>query len=77
MICKSKHNSALNQVEKASMTAQKSFGGARKRKLLQGQDKEFISGKFMISHLFDLWRAHVPVQLISAFKDWLQKEQES
>ena len=77
MIWKSKHSSALIQVEKESMSTQKSFGGARKRKMLQGHDKEFISRKFMISHLFDLWRAHVPVQLISAFKDWLQKEQES
>jgi len=74
MIWKSKHSSALIQVEKASMSTQKSFGGARKRKMLQGHDKEFISRKFMISHLFDLWRAHVPVQLRSAFKDWLKKE---
>jgi len=74
MIWKSKHSSALIQVEKASMSTQKSFGGARKRKMLQGHDKEFISRKFRISHLFDLWRAHVPVQLRSAFKDWLKKE---
>ena len=74
MICKSKHNSALNQVEKVSMRTKKSFGGTRKRKLLKGQDKEFISEKFMISHFFDLWRAHVPIQLRSAFKDWLKKE---
>ena len=74
MIWKSKHSSALIQVEKASMSTQKSFGGARKRKMLQGHDKEFICRKFMISRLFDLWRAHVPVQLRSAFKDWLKKE---
>ena len=48
--------------------------GARKRKMLQAHDREFISRKFMISRLFDLWRAHVPVQLRSAFKDWLKKE---
>ncbi|KAG2639626.1 hypothetical protein PVAP13_2KG021000, partial [Panicum virgatum] len=74
MIWKSKHSSALIQVEKASMSTPKSFWGARKRKLLQGHDKEFISRKFMIPHLFDLWRAHVPIQLRSAFKDWLKKE---
>jgi len=77
MIWKSKHSSALIQVEKASMITQKTFGGARKRKLLQGQDEESISRKSMISHLFDLWRAHVPVQLISEFKNWLKKEKES
>ncbi|PVH63368.1 hypothetical protein PAHAL_2G014200 [Panicum hallii] len=74
MIWKSKHSSALIQVEKASMSTQNFFFFLGKRKLLQGQDKEFIRGKFMISHLFYLWRVHVPVQLISAFKDWLQKE---
>ena len=75
MIWKSKHSSALIQVEKASMIVQKVFGEARTRKLLQGQDEESISRKCsMTSHLFDLWRAHVPIQLISAFKDWLKKE---
>jgi len=59
------------------MITQKTFGGARKRKLLQGQDEESISRKSMISHLFDLWRAHVPVQLISELKNWLKKEKES
>ena len=69
MICKSKHNSALNQVEKVSMRTKKSFGGTRKRKLLKGQDKEFISENVMTSHFFfDLYRAYVPVQLISVFK---------
>ncbi|KAG2639617.1 hypothetical protein PVAP13_2KG020200 [Panicum virgatum] len=62
MIWKAKHSSALIQVEKASMSTQ------------ERHDKEFISRKFMISHLFDLWCAHVPVQLRSAFKDWLKKE---
>ena len=52
MICKSKHNSALNQVEKVSMRTKKSFGGTRKRKLLKGQDKEFISENVMTSLFF-------------------------
>ncbi|RCV09320.1 hypothetical protein SETIT_2G018000v2 [Setaria italica] len=78
MIWKSKHSSALIQVERESMSTQKTFGGARKRrKLLQGHDEELMSRKCMISHLFDLWRAHVPIHIISAFKDWLQKEWES
>ncbi|KAG2639613.1 hypothetical protein PVAP13_2KG187348 [Panicum virgatum] len=69
MIPKTKHSSAFIEVEKASMSTQKCFGGSRKRKLLQGQEEQLISERCMISHLFDLWRAHVPVQLISAFKD--------
>ena len=74
MIWKTKHSSALIQFEKASISTQKCFGGPRKRNLLHGQEEELISEKCMISLLFDLWRAHVPVQLISAFKDWVQKK---
>jgi len=69
MIWKTKHSSAFIEVEKASMSTQKCFGGSRKRKLLQGQEEQLISERCMISHLFDLWSAHVPVQLISVFKD--------
>ncbi|CAL5077151.1 unnamed protein product [Urochloa decumbens] len=81
MIWKSKHSSALIQVEKSSMSTQKTCGGgaggARKRKLLQGQDEELTNRKRVISHLFDLWRAQVPIQLTREFKDWLQKEERS
>jgi len=76
MIWKTKHSSALIQFEKASISTQKCFGGPRKRNLLHGQEEELISEKCMISRFFDLWHAHVPVQLISAFKDWLQKKRE-
>ena len=76
MIWKTKHSSAFIEVEKASMSTHKCFGGSRKRKLMQGQEEQLISERCMISHLFDLWHAHVPVQLISAFKDWLQKKRE-
>jgi len=69
MIWNTKHSSSLIQVEKASMSTQKCFGGPRKRKLLHGQKEELLSEKCMISLLFDLWCAHVPVQLISAFKN--------
>ncbi|KAF8731333.1 hypothetical protein HU200_016388 [Digitaria exilis] len=77
MIWKSKHSSALIQVEKVSVSTQKTVGGARKRKVLEGHDVERISRKGMISHLFDLWPSQVPTQLSSAFKDWLQKQKES
>ncbi|KAF8713957.1 hypothetical protein HU200_027943 [Digitaria exilis] len=77
MIWKSKHSYALIQVEKVSMSTQKTVGGARKRKLLEGHDVERISRKGMISHLFDLWPSQVPTQLTSAFKDWLQKQKQS
>ncbi|CAL5077154.1 unnamed protein product [Urochloa decumbens] len=72
MIWKSKHSSALIQVEKSSISTHKTFGGARKRKLLQGQDEEFTSEKRVISHMVDLWRAHVPIHLIRLLKNWLK-----
>ena len=75
MIWKTKHSSALIQVEKASMSTQKCFGGPSKRKLLHGQKEELLSEKCMISLLFDLWCAHVPVQLISAFKNWPEEKE--
>jgi hypothetical protein len=75
MVWKSKHSSALIQVERESMSTQKTFWRPRKRrKLLQLHDEKLMSPKFIISHLLELWRAHVPIQLISAFKDWLHKE---
>ena len=75
MIWKTKHSYALIQVEKASMSTQKCFGGPSKRKLLHGQKEELLSEKCMISLLFDLWCAHVPVQLISAFKSWPEEKE--
>jgi len=59
MIWKSKHSSALIQVEKASMSTQKSFGGTRKRKMLKGQDKEFISENVLTSHFFSIYVVHM------------------
>ncbi|CAL5077156.1 unnamed protein product [Urochloa decumbens] len=73
MIWKSKHGSALIQVEKTSMSTRRALGGARKRKMLQGQDEEIRSWTCMITHLIDLWHAHVPTQLRNAIMDWLQK----
>ncbi|CAL5077980.1 unnamed protein product [Urochloa decumbens] len=73
MIWKSKHGSALIQVEKTSMSTRRALGGARKRKMLQGQDEEIRSWTCMVTHLIDLWHAHVPIQLTNAIMDWLQK----
>jgi hypothetical protein len=75
MIWKSKHSTALIQVERESMSTHTTFGGARKRlKLFEVHDEELMSRNLRISYLLDLWCAHIPVHLISAFKDWLQKE---
>jgi hypothetical protein len=62
MIWKSKHGSALMQVEKASMGTRRTnmrirrtFLGARKTRAFQGHDQELRSRKRMVSHLLDLW----------------------
>ncbi|CAN6181027.1 unnamed protein product [Urochloa humidicola] len=73
MIWKSKHGSALIQVEKESTSTCTTLRGARKRKLLQEQDEELTRWTCMLTHLTDLWRAHVPIQLRNATVDWLQK----
>ncbi|PUZ68285.1 hypothetical protein GQ55_2G014000 [Panicum hallii var. hallii] len=83
IIWKSKHGSALIQVEKASigtrrrnMRTRRTFGGARKTKVFQGQDQELRSRTRMVSHLLDLWGAHVPVRLQSLLMNWMQQEKE-
>ena len=83
MIWKSKHGSALMQVEKArmgtrrtNMRTRRTFRGARKTKVSQGQDQELRSQTRMVSHLLDLWGAHVPVRLQSLLMNWMQKEKE-
>ncbi|TVU00366.1 hypothetical protein EJB05_54228, partial [Eragrostis curvula] len=75
MIWKSEHGSALIHFAKASMSTRRSCGGARKRKLLQGQDRG-LSWTEIITRLFDLWGAHMPLRLRSFFEDWVQKEKE-
>ena len=66
MIWKSKHGSALMQVEKASMGTRRTnmrirrtFLGARKTRAFQGHDQEFRSRTRMVSHLLDLWGAYM------------------
>ncbi|CAL5091768.1 unnamed protein product [Urochloa decumbens] len=84
MIWKSKHGFALIQVEKPCMSTwsrrmrtQRTLGGPKKRKLFQGQDQELRDRTHMISHLLDLWVAHVPVRLQRSLMDWMKKEKES
>ena len=83
MIWKSKHGSALIQVEKASigtrrtnMRTRRTFEGARKSKVFQGQDQELRSRTRMVSQLLDLWGAYVPVRLQNLLMNWMQKEKE-
>jgi len=81
MIWRSKHGSALIQVEKPSMSTQRTqrtFGRRTKRKLSRGQDQELGSPTRMMTHLLlDLWVAHIPVRLQRSLMDWRQKEKES
>ncbi|TVU42811.1 hypothetical protein EJB05_09234, partial [Eragrostis curvula] len=74
MIWQSEHGSVLIHFEKERMSRPRT-GGARKRKLLQGQEQG-TSGTSMISRLLDLWGAHMPIRLRSFFTDWMQKQKE-
>ncbi|CAL5077164.1 unnamed protein product [Urochloa decumbens] len=79
IIWKSKHGCALIQVEKARMSRQRTSmqtrgisGGDRKRKMLQRQHQELGNRTRMISHLLDIWSAHVPVRLQRLSIDWMK-----
>ncbi|TVU42806.1 hypothetical protein EJB05_09229, partial [Eragrostis curvula] len=83
MSWKSEHGSAVIHFEKANMNtrsilkgAQRTFGGAKKRKLWQGRDEERRSRRAMLPDVFHLWGAHMGVKLQSFFMDWMQKEKE-
>nr|TKW30240.1 hypothetical protein SEVIR_2G022600v2 [Setaria viridis] len=81
MLWKSKHGSALIQVEKpctsawrSSMRRQSTSRGARKRKLFQGNDEELIRNRIRLCHWLDSWFTHVPIQLQRSLM--IQKEKE-
>ncbi|GJN24362.1 hypothetical protein PR202_gb12099 [Eleusine coracana subsp. coracana] len=76
MIWKSEHGSAYIQFEKVSMSARRTSGGGRKRKLLQEQNQGLGNWARNISHLLDLWGAHMPIRLRSFYVDSLRKEKE-
>ncbi|KAL6848647.1 hypothetical protein ACP4OV_021230 [Aristida adscensionis] len=79
---------AYIQVEKMAMRTHKTYGGARKRKLLQ-REEELGSQKLdlrevrlppsqtnVICHFINLWAAHTPVRLRGSIFNWIQKEKE-
>ncbi|XP_062189348.1 uncharacterized protein LOC133892526 [Phragmites australis] len=79
MLWKSKHGTAYIQVEKGSIfvpSTQRTFPGARKRKLLQGQDEELWSWAHVIAHFISLWATYAPIRLQGRIMDWIQKEKE-
>ena len=79
ILWKAIHSTAYIHFGKPSMEApgaRRTFRGARKTKVSQGQDQELRSQTRMVSHLLDLWGAHVPVRLQSLLMNWMQKEKE-
>ena len=83
MLWKSKHGFALIQVEKpfmgtrrSNIRKQRTFGGATKRKLLQGHGEELIRNRIRACHILDLWVTHAPVQLQRSIMNWKKKEKE-
>ncbi|KAG0541459.1 hypothetical protein BDA96_02G018600 [Sorghum bicolor] len=80
ILWKAIHGTAYINFGKPSMEApgpQRTFRGARKRKLVQQKDQELQHRTHMISHLIDLWGAHAPLRLQGLILDWIQKEKEN
>ncbi|RCV39361.1 hypothetical protein SETIT_8G217700v2 [Setaria italica] len=83
MLWKSKHGIAFIQVEKpcmstwrSSMRRQSTSGGARKRKVFQGDDEELIRRRIYVCHWLDSWFTYVPVRLQRSLMNWIRKEKE-
>jgi hypothetical protein len=80
MLWKLKHGAAYIQVEKSSMSTQRTsmrtFQGHRKGKMLQWHDQEIGRQTSTIFQFLNLWVAHAPVQLQGTIVDWIQKEKE-
>jgi len=80
MLWKLKHGAAYIQVEKASMSTQRTsmrtFQGPSKGKMLQWHDQEIGRQTSTIFQFLNLWVAHAPVQLQGTIVDWIQKEKE-
>jgi hypothetical protein len=76
MIWRSRHGTAYIRFERASLcipSTRQTFYGAKRRKLLQGQDEELeLSMKYWVCHFLDLWAAHAPIQLQASIMDWYQ-----
>jgi len=58
------------------MRTQRTFGGATKRKLLQGHDEELIRNRIRACHSLDFWVTLAPVGLQRSIMNWKQKEKE-
>ncbi|XP_066398502.1 uncharacterized protein [Miscanthus floridulus] len=80
MLWKLKHGAAYIQVEKASMSTQRTsmrtFQGPCKGNMLQWHDQEIGRQTCAIFQFLNLWVAHAPVQLQGTIVDWIQKEKE-
>jgi hypothetical protein len=66
MLWKSRHGNAYIQVERASMSMPstwQTFHGAKRRKLLQGQNEELDFITYRVSRFIELWSAYAPIQL--------------
>lgn len=76
MLWRSRHGTAYIQVERASIfkpSTRRTFHGAKRRKLLQGQDEELESMTYLTSRFLDLWTTHAPIQLRGSIMDWYQE----
>nr|XP_034569389.1 uncharacterized protein LOC117833901 isoform X3 [Setaria viridis] len=61
---------------RSSMRRRSTSGGARKRKVFQGDDEELIRRRIYVCHWLDSWFTYVPVWLQRSLMNWIRKEKE-
>ena len=79
MLWRSRHGTAYIQVERASMfmpSTRQTFHGAKRRKLLQGQDEMLECVTYRASRFIELWSTYAPIQLHGSIMDWYQEVKE-
>ncbi|XP_066393162.1 uncharacterized protein [Miscanthus floridulus] len=76
----SRHGTAYIQVERASMfmpSTRQTFHGAKRRKLLQGQDEMLECVAYRYSRFLELWATYAPIQLHGSIMDSYEEIKEN
>ena len=76
----SRHGTAYIQVEKARIfmpSTRRTFHGAKRRKLLQGQDEMLECVAYRYSRFLELWATYAPIQLHGSIMDSYEEIKEN
>jgi hypothetical protein len=80
ILWRSRHGTAYIQVERASMfmpSTRQMFHGAKRRKLLQGQDEMLECVTYRASRFLELWATYAPIQLHGSIMDSYEEIKEN